>query len=59
MGLQFTQVWVDLLTGMVNGLAECEVTEEVQYTGDRLVVKASRMGFPSCSDVAPLPAGAR
>jgi hypothetical protein len=37
-GLNFTQVWVDLLTG-VNGLLECEVTEEVQYSGDRLVVK--------------------
>jgi hypothetical protein len=38
--LHFTETFVDLLTGMVNGILECEVTEEVQYSGDRLVAKA-------------------
>lgn len=38
--LHFTETYVDLLTGMVNGILECEVTEEVQYSGNRLVTKA-------------------
>ena len=38
-GLHFSQSWVDLLTGMVSGILECEITEDVQYSGDRLVTK--------------------
>jgi len=56
-GLQFTQVWVDLLTGMVNGLLECEVTEEVQYTGDRLVVKGIPDGVSIVQRCGTAPGG--
>ena len=37
--LHFSQSWVDLLTGMVSGILECEIMEETQYSGDRLVVR--------------------
>jgi hypothetical protein len=38
-GLHFTENFVGRLTG-VNGILDCEVTEDVQYSGDRLVEKA-------------------
>ena len=41
-GLHFAQSWLDLLTGgdgAVSGILECEITEDVVYSGDRLVVK--------------------
>ena len=37
--LHFTEEYVALLTGLVNGILECEVTEEIQYSGDRLVTR--------------------
>jgi hypothetical protein len=38
LGLRFTEVWLDLLTG-VSGILECEVAEEVRHSGARLVAR--------------------
>jgi hypothetical protein len=53
--MNFTETYVAQLTGMVNGILECEVTEDIQYSGDRLVEKAIPSGvsiIQKCGTVA-------
>lgn len=38
-GLQFSEEYVEVLTGVVNGILESECAEEIVYSGDRLVEK--------------------
>jgi len=45
MAVDFTEEWIDLLTGMA-GLLECECSEEVTYPGNRIVEKPIPDGPP-------------
>src|SRR5207245_10690242 len=52
--LQFAESYVALLTG-VAGILECEVTEQLQYSGDRIVEKPIPDGVSIMQKVGIVP----
>jgi hypothetical protein len=52
--LHFTETFIALLTG-VSGILECEVTEQIQYSGDRIVEKPIPDGVSIMQKVGIVP----